>query len=61
MPIQVLVENAERAVGMATSSALMMVRVSSVLATSMYIVVLVGMCTTAAPKRGWPVMLEPSV
>ncbi len=61
MPIHSCSEKAERAVCMATSSALMMVRVSSVPAASIYIVVEVGMCTTAAPSLGWPSMSEPSV
>jgi len=46
---------------MATSSARMMVLVSSHLVASMKIVVLVGICTTAAPNLGWPLMSEPSV
>ena len=50
-----------RAVCMATSSALMMVRVSSVPAASIYIVVAVGTWTTAAPSLGCPSMSEPSV
>ena len=61
MPTQSWRSKVVRAVCMATNSALMMVRVSSVPAASTYIVVLVGMCTTAAPRRGWPVMFEPSV
>ena len=50
-----------RAVCMATSSALMMVRVSSVPAASIYMVVAVGTWTTAAPSLGCPSMSEPSV
>ena len=46
---------------MATSSALMMVRVSSVPAASIYMVVAVGTWTTAAPSLGYPFMSEPSV
>jgi hypothetical protein len=61
MPTHPCVENVVRAVWMATISARMMVRDSSVPAASMYIVVLVGMCTTAAPRRGCPLMSEPSV
>ncbi len=46
---------------MATSSARMMVRVSSHPAASINIVVFVGMCTTALPSHGCPLMSEPSV
>ena len=50
-----------RAVWMATSSARMMVRHSSHLAASIKIIVNVGMCTTAAPRPGWPLMSDPYV
>ncbi len=49
---------------MATSSARMIVgrsQVSSVPLASIYMVVHVGTCTTAAPKRGWPLISNPSV
>jgi hypothetical protein len=46
---------------MATSSARMMVRVSSHPAASIYIVLFVGMCITAAPSMGCPLMSEPLV
>ncbi len=46
---------------MATSSARMMVRVSSHPAASINIVVFVGMCTSATPSRGCPLMSKPSV
>ncbi len=46
---------------MATSSARMMVRVSSVSAPSMNMVVEDGMCTTAAPNLGKPSVSEPSM
>ncbi len=45
---------------MATSSARMMVRVSSQPAASINIVVFVRMCTIAALSRGCPLMSEPS-
>ena len=61
MPIHSCVENVERSVCMAINYARMMVRVSSVPVAYMYMVVLVGMCTTTAPRRGWPVMSKPSV
>ena len=44
-----------------TSSARMMVRVSSNLAASMYSVVRDGMCTTAAPSRACLSMSKPYV
>ncbi len=50
-----------RAVCMATSSALVMVRVFSVPAASIYMVVAVGTWTTAALSLGCPSMSEPSV
>ncbi len=53
--------NLVRAVCMATSSARMMVLVSSHPAESINIVVFVGMCTTATPGRGCPLMSEPYV
>ena len=46
---------------MATSSARMMVRVSSVPPASINILVEVGMCTIAAPNLGYPSMSELSV
>ncbi len=46
---------------MATISARMIVRFSSVPPESMYMVVHVRTCITAAPKRGWPLMSEPSL
>ncbi len=46
---------------MTTSPARVMVRVSSHPAASIDIVVFVGMCTTAAPSLGCPLMSEPSV
>ena len=52
MPIQSWLSNVVRAVCMATNPALMMVRVSSVPAASMNMVVEVGICTTAAPSLG---------
>ena len=58
-PIVVL--ECSETVCMATSSALMMVRLSSVPAASMNMVVVVGICTTAAPSLGKPLMSEPSV
>ena len=61
MPIHSCASKVVRAVCMATSSARMIVRVSSVPAASMYMVVAVGMWTTAAPSRGCPSMSEPSV
>ncbi len=61
IPIHSRVANVVRAVCMATSSARMMERVSSVPAASMYMVVTMGILTTEAPIRGWPAMSEPSV
>ena len=61
MPIHSCATKVVRAVCMATSSARMIVRVSSVAAASMYIVVAVGTWTTAAPRRGSPSMSGPSV
>jgi hypothetical protein len=46
---------------MATSSALVMVRVSSRPEASIYVVVGVGECMTDAPNRGFHVLSEPSV
>ncbi len=46
---------------MATSSALVIVWVSSWPDASMYVVVLVGECITTAPIRGCPFWGEPSV
>ncbi len=60
-PIQEWFSNLVRAVGIATNSARMMVRVSSLPAAFMYMVVHVGVCTKAAPSRGWPLISEPSV
>jgi len=61
MPNHELSSNLLRDVWMATSSARMMVRVSSQPVASMYMVVRVGMCTTAGPRREWPLMSEPYV
>ncbi len=61
IPIQAWSSKVARAVCIATSSARMMVLVSSNPVASMKIVLLVGMCTTAAPSLGWPLMSEPSV
>ncbi len=61
IPSQECPSNVARAGSIATSSARMMVLVSSHPVASMYIVVLVGMCTTAAPSLGCPLMSDPSV
>ena len=61
MPIYSCAAKVVRAVCMATSSARIIVRVSSVPAASIYMVVAVGTWTTAAPSLGWPFMSEPSV
>ncbi len=53
--------NLVRAVYIVTSSARMMVRVSSHPVASMWMVVRVGVCTTAAPNLGCPLMSEPLV
>jgi len=50
-PSQEWSSNLVRVVWIATSSARMMVRVSSLPAASMYMVVRFGICTTAAPRR----------
>ena len=60
-PIHSCVANLVRAVCMAISSARMMVRVSSVPAASIYMVLEVEMWTTEAPSLGFPSMSEPSV
>ena len=52
MPIHSCDAKLVRAVCMATRSARLMVRVSSAPAASTYIVVLEGMYTTDAPRRG---------
>jgi hypothetical protein len=61
MPFNSCDANVVNVLCMATSSARMMVRVSFVPVTDMYTGVLVGMWTTAAPNRGWPVMSDPLV
>ena len=61
IPSQECSSNVARAVWIATSSARMMVSVSSHHVASMKIVVHVGMCTTAAPSLGCPLMSDPSV
>jgi hypothetical protein len=61
IPIQGCSSNVARAVCIATSSARMMVLVSSHLVASMKIVMHGGMCTTAAPSLGCHLMSEPSV
>ena len=61
MPIHSCAAKVVRAVCMVTSSARIIVRVSSVPATSIYIVVAVGTWTTAAPSLGWPFMSGSSV
>ena len=61
IPNQACSANVARAVCIATSSARIMVLVSSQPAASMKILVLVNMCTTAAPSLGCPLMYEPSV
>ncbi len=61
MPIHSCATKVVRAVCMATNSARMMVRVPSVPAASIYMVVAVGTWTMAAPSLGCPSMSEPSV
>ncbi len=61
MPTHSCVANLSRVMYIATSSARIMVRVSYVPPASMYRVVHVGTYTTAAPRRGWPLISEPSV
>ena len=61
IPTHSCMENLSRAAYIATSSARMVVRVSSVPPTSIYMDVLVGTCTTAAPSRECPLMSEPSL
>ena len=61
IPSQECSSNVARAVCIATSSARMMVLVSSHPVASMKIVVLVGICTTAAPSLGCPLMSDPCV
>ncbi len=61
IPTHSCVANLSSAIWMAISSALMIVRVSSVLLASMDMVVQVERCANAAPSRGWPLMSEPSV
>ena len=61
IPIHAWSSNVARVVCIATSSARIMVLVSSNHVASMKIVVLVGMCTTVAPSLRWPLMPEPSV
>ena len=58
IPNQACSANVARAVCIATSSARIMVLVSSQPVASMKIVVHVGMCTTAAPSLGWPYLLD---
>ena len=61
IPSQECSSNVARAVCIATSSARMTVLVASHHVASMKIVVLVCICTTAAPSLGCPSMSDPSV